>query len=60
MILMTDGTQTKTPGAEDPGDISEEIRNTGVRTIVIGIGKASIYRPVNKLKNGVIAKKAEF
>ena len=38
LILLTDGSQTPTPGAEDPGDIADEIRNAGITVLVVGIG----------------------
>ena len=38
LILLTDGSQTKELGAEDPGDIANELRADGVVIIVIGIG----------------------
>ena len=48
LILLTDGTQTKAEGAEDPGDIAEELVEMGLSIIVIGIGegKAPIFLPV--------------
>jgi len=39
LILLTDGTQTKDAGAEDPADVAKELRDKGVRVISIGIGK---------------------
>ena len=39
LILLTDGSQTKSLGAEDPGDIADEIRATGIKIMVVGIGK---------------------
>jgi len=38
VILLTDGTQTADRGAEDPGDIAAEIRQSGINLIVVGIG----------------------
>lgn len=39
LVILTDGAQTADADAVDPGDIAKEIRQTGVRVIVIGIGK---------------------
>ena len=36
LILLTDGTQSKVQGAEDPATIAEEIRLSGIHMIVIG------------------------
>ena len=38
LILLTDGTQTKRNGAENPEDITEELRKSGITVLVIGIG----------------------
>lgn len=39
LIVLTDGSQTQDAGAEDPGDVAEELRQSGIRLITIGIGK---------------------
>lgn len=39
LILLTDGSQTADAGAEDPGDIADELRQEGVNIIVVGIGQ---------------------
>ena len=39
LIVLTDGSQTKDAGAEDPGDVAKELRDSGIRVISIGIGK---------------------
>ena len=39
IILLTDGRQTKDADAMNPGDIAEELRKSGIKLIVIGIGK---------------------
>ena len=41
LILLTDGSQTQDAGAEDPGDISNELRNSGITLIVVGIGSGT-------------------
>ena len=38
LILLTDGSQTNDIGAESPSKIANEIRQTGISTVVIGIG----------------------
>ena len=39
LILLTDGTQTQDAGAEDPGDVAEELRADGINILVVGIGR---------------------
>ena len=39
IIVLTDGSQTKDADAVDPGDIAEELRKSGIKLIIIGIGK---------------------
>ncbi len=39
LVLLTDGAQTADADAVDPGDIAAEIRQSGVKLVVIGIGK---------------------
>ncbi len=42
LILLTDGSQTQKPDAEDPGDIADELRfKYGIKIIVIGIGRST-------------------
>ena len=38
LILLTDGSQTLDEDAEEPSEISTELRNAGIPIIVIGIG----------------------
>ena len=38
LILLTDGSQTQDAGAEDPGDIADELRADGINILVVGIG----------------------
>jgi Mg-chelatase subunit ChlD len=38
LILLTDGAQTEGNGAEHPGDIANELRKSGVKILVVGIG----------------------
>ena len=38
LILLTDGSQTQDLGAEDPGDIAEQLRQDGISVLVVGIG----------------------
>lgn len=39
LFLLTDGSQTQDAGAEDPGDVADELRKDGINIIVIGVGK---------------------
>ena len=39
LIMLTDGSQTQDAGAEDPGDIADELRADGINILVVGIGK---------------------
>jgi len=39
LIVLTDGSQTQDAGAEDPGDVAAELRDSGIRVIAVGIGK---------------------
>ncbi len=39
LVVLTDGAQTADADAVDPGDIAKQIRQTGIKVIVIGIGK---------------------
>ena len=52
LILLTDGTQTQDVGAEDPGDITDEIRKTGVIVLVIGIGQGTNETALNHMAGG--------
>ena len=52
LIMLTDGTQTKSAGAEDPGDVMAEIRKTGVETIVIGIGTGTDADELDHMAGG--------
>ena len=38
LILLTDGSQTKDAGAEDPAVVAAELRREGIRLVVVGIG----------------------
>ena len=39
LIVLTDGSQTQDAGAEDPGDVAEELRASGITVLAVGIGK---------------------
>lgn len=52
LILLTDGTQTQDSGAEDPGNIADELRNAGIKVIVIGIGKGTNQTELNHMAGG--------
>lgn len=47
LLLLTDGSQTWVGGSEDPITVAEEIRNSGIHIMVIGIGDEV---DVNELK----------
>ena len=38
LVILTDGSQTPVDGAEDPGEIADELRDEGVNIVVVGIG----------------------
>ena len=38
LVLLTDGSQTVTSDAEDPKQIAEELRGSGITILVVGIG----------------------
>ena len=52
LILLTDGSQTQDVGAEDPGDIAEELRQSGIIIIVIGIGPGTNQTELNHMAGG--------
>ena len=52
LILLTDGSQTQDVGAEDPGDITDEIRASGIAVIVIGIGPGTNQTELNHMAGG--------
>ena len=54
LFILTDGSQTQDAGAEDPAVVAEELRKSGIRLIVIGIGKG-----VNPAELAKIAGRAE-
>ena len=52
LILLTDGTQTQDVGAEDPGDITDEIRQSGIIVLVIGIGPGTNQTELSHMAGG--------
>lgn len=44
LILLTDGTQTISSRAEDPAVVAEELRQSGINLIVVGMGHG-VNRP---------------
>ena len=52
VILLTDGSQTKDAGAEDPAAIADEIRNNGIVLIVVGIGAGVSPDELDKIAGG--------
>ena len=53
LILVTDGTQTKSDTAEDPANITEELRNSGIMVIVIGVGDGTTPKELDHMAGGV-------
>ena len=49
LILMTDGTQSQDADAEDPNRIASEIRNKGIKLVIIGIGTGVDKKELLKL-----------
>ena len=52
IVLLTDGSQTQDADAVDPGDIADDIRNDGVRILVIGIGSGVNQTELEHLGGG--------
>ena len=52
LILLTDGSQTADTDAEDPGDIADELRSSGIRMLVIGIGSGINQTELNHIAGG--------
>ena len=38
LVVLTDGSQTKEEGSEDPSAVADELRSHGIAVIVVGIG----------------------
>ena len=52
LILLTDGSQTKDAGAEDPAAIADEIRRSGIAVILVGIGAGVNQVELDKIAGG--------
>lgn len=52
LILLTDGSQTQDAGAEEPGDIADELRKDGINLLVIGIGKGVNVTELDHMAGG--------
>ena len=52
LILLTDGTQTPSADAEDPGDVADELREAGLPIIVIGIGAGIDHKELDHMGGG--------
>ena len=52
VILLTDGSQTQDAGAEDPGDVADELRKEGVDILVVGIGKGVNETELRRIAGG--------
>ena len=49
LILLTDGSQTRAHGAEDPALVAAELRRSGVQLVVIGIGERVDFDELNSI-----------
>lgn len=52
LILITDGTQSKENGMEDPVSVSEEVRKLGISLVVISVGENVNYGQLYSIANG--------
>ena len=52
LIVLTDGSQTKTYGAADPAVVAEDIRRTGITVLVIGVGRGINRRELDSIAGG--------
>merc|ERR1712168_1768272 len=52
LILLTDGSQTGDNDAEDPGNIAEEIRQSGVKILVVGVGSGVDLKELDHMAGG--------
>ena len=50
---MTDGSQTQSYDAEDPADIADELRRSGIELIVVGMGSGIDPGELAKIAGGV-------
>ena len=41
LVLLTDGSQTQSRNPEDPGVVAQEIRDEGIKLIVVGMGSST-------------------
>ena len=52
LVILTDGSQTPDADAEDPGNITDEMRTRGYTIIVVGIGPGTDPRELNHMAGG--------
>lgn len=52
VILLTDGSQTPAQDAEDPGNITDEMRAAGISIIVVGIGMGTDPKELDHMAGG--------
>ena len=52
LVLLTDGSQTASPDAEDPAAIAAELRNAGINLIVVGMGAGVNPAELAKIAGG--------
>lgn len=49
LIVLVDGSQTKRADFEDPADVAEEMRQKGIKIIVVGMGKQVKEKDLRKI-----------
>ena len=52
LIVLTDGSQTPDPDAENPGLIADEIRKTGVSIVAVGVGNGTNLLELDHISGG--------
>ena len=52
LIVLTDGSQTPDPDAENPGLIADEIRDKGVQIVAVGVGNGTNVLELDHIAGG--------
>ena len=52
LVLLTDGSQTQDPDAEDPNEIADELREAGITILAIGVGPGINEKELNEIAGG--------
>ena len=52
LVLLTDGSQTPAADAEEPSDIADELRGIGVSIIVVGVGRGTNPKELDRIAGG--------